>query len=103
MIASLSEFDSRRLSLPSETESKKRSMIKELRVDYRKCFTNSALSSTAKRFSPTTPRFDTGYIRRVDSGWRPTYRPRWIEARGIKQEPRILSSEKKRLELHAAQ
>jgi hypothetical protein len=29
-------------------------MIKELRVDYRKCFTNSALSSTAKRFSPTT-------------------------------------------------
>src|SRR5438034_7921468 len=54
MIASLSKFDSRRLSLPSETESKKRSMIKELRVDYRKCFTNSALSSTAKRFSPTT-------------------------------------------------
>ena len=29
-------------------------MIKELRLDYRKCFTNSALSSTAKRFSPTT-------------------------------------------------
>jgi len=29
-------------------------MIKELRVDYRKCFTNSALSSTAKRFSPST-------------------------------------------------
>ena len=29
-------------------------MTKELRVDYRKCFTNSALSSTAKRFSPTT-------------------------------------------------
>jgi hypothetical protein len=29
-------------------------MIKELRVDYRKCFNNSALSSTAKRFSPTT-------------------------------------------------
>src|SRR5438093_2178932 len=56
MIASLSKFNSRRLSLPSETESKKRSMIKELRVDYRKCFTNSALSSTAKRFSPTTRR-----------------------------------------------
>src|SRR5438093_13291146 len=54
MIVSLSKFNSRRLSLPSETESKKRSMIKELRVDYRKCFTNSALSSTAKRFSPTT-------------------------------------------------
>ena len=33
-------------------------MIKELRVDYRKCFTNSALSSTAKRFSPTTRQID---------------------------------------------
>src|SRR5213594_449676 len=58
MIVSLSKFNSRRLSLPSETESKKRSMIKELRVDYRKCFTNSALSSTAKRFSPSTLQCD---------------------------------------------
>ena len=33
-------------------------MIKELREDYRKCFTNSALSSTAKRFSPTTLQFN---------------------------------------------
>jgi hypothetical protein len=32
----LSKFNSRRLSLPSETESKKISMTKELRVDYRK-------------------------------------------------------------------
>jgi hypothetical protein len=27
-------------------------------VDYRKCFNNSALSSTAKRFSPTTRQID---------------------------------------------
>ena len=33
-------------------------MIKELREDYRNCFNNSALSSTAKRFSPTTLRFN---------------------------------------------
>src|SRR4029453_4929936 len=58
MIDSLSKFNSRRLSLPSETESKKTSMIKELRVDYRKCFTNSNLSSTAKRVSPPTLRVD---------------------------------------------
>src|SRR5438128_1922360 len=64
MIASLSKFDSRRLSLPSQRESKKRSMIKELRVDYRKCFTNSALSSTAKRFSPSTQRTNLmGFVR----------------------------------------
>src|SRR4029434_6808749 len=65
MIASLSKFNSRRLSLPSETESKKRSMIKELRVDYRKCFTNSNLSPTAKRLSPTTLQSNfTGFSRR---------------------------------------
>jgi hypothetical protein len=65
MIASLSEFDSPRLSLHSRNESKKRSMIKELRLDYRKCFTNSALSSTAKRFSPTTLQSNlTGFSRR---------------------------------------
>ena len=45
MIASLSEFDSPRLSLHSRDESKKRSMIKELREDYQNCFNNSALSS----------------------------------------------------------
>ena len=40
-------------------------MIKELRVDYRKCFTNSALSSTAKRFSPSTRQTNlTGFVRR---------------------------------------
>jgi hypothetical protein len=64
MIASLSEFDSPRLSLHSGNESKKRSMIKELRGDYRNCFNNSALSSTAKRFSPTTLQSNvTGFAR----------------------------------------
>jgi hypothetical protein len=33
-------------------------MIKELREDYQNCFNNSALSSTAKRFSPTTLQVD---------------------------------------------
>jgi hypothetical protein len=66
MIASLSEFDSPRLSLHSGNESKKRSMIKELREDYRKCFANSALSSTAKRFSPTTLQFHlTGFVWKI--------------------------------------
>jgi hypothetical protein len=64
MIASLSEFDSPRLSLHSGNESKKRSMIKELREDYQNCFNNSALSSTAKRFSPTTLQSNvTGFVR----------------------------------------
>lgn len=58
MIVSLSEFDSRRLSLPSGTESKKRSTIKDQRVDYRKCFNNSGLSPTAKRFSPRRIQFN---------------------------------------------
>jgi len=62
--ASLGEFDSRRLSLRSGTESKKRSMIKELRVDYRKCFNNSALLSTAKRFSPSTRQSNLTGLRR---------------------------------------
>jgi hypothetical protein len=34
-------------------------MIKELRVDYRNCFNNSALSSTAKRFSRVPSMFDS--------------------------------------------
>src|SRR5438093_1935535 len=83
MIASLSKFNSRRLSLPSETESKKRSMIKELRVNYRKCFTNSALSSTAKRFSPSTRQID---LTRdcVDGEYNSILRlslPKWRQAR----------------------
>jgi hypothetical protein len=41
-------------------------MIKELRVDYRKCFTNCALSSTARRFSPTTLRSNlTVFARKI--------------------------------------
>ena len=38
-------------------------MIKELRVDYRNCFTNSALSSTAKRYSRVPSMFDSLGVR----------------------------------------
>ncbi len=48
-------------------------MIKELRVDYRKCFTNSALSSTAKRFSPSTPLYNLMQCLQYVLGlWEPT-------------------------------